>query len=198
MQNSFNTPGAAGLFVDFKQTLCWRLDEKVDPTLQIARLSAAFEALTAHGLRIAEPIKAMILLNVLPKGWEHIAMTLLATVPVAASIGPDGIATMGLTIAGIALKIVQEWCRCHTIPMTAHMADANMSHSDMRQGQPSNQWQTQTLHGCGQGHGAPRGQNCRRGATQGAVCYNHGMDSLHYAILISRTGHVIFFSSYLI
>ena len=29
-------------------------------------------------------------------------------------------------------------------------------------------------------------------------CYNHGTDSLHYAILISRTGLVIFLSTYLI
>ena len=30
------------------------------------------------------------------------------------------------------------------------------------------------------------------------VCYNHSADSLHYAILISWTGLVIFFSIYLI
>ena len=30
-------------------------------------------------------------------------------------------------------------------------------------------------------------------ATAGSKCYNHGTDSLHYAILISRTGLVIFF-----
>ena len=30
------------------------------------------------------------------------------------------------------------------------------------------------------------------------ACYNHGTDSLHYAILISRTGLVIFLSTYLI
>ena len=38
LQSAFNQPGAAGLFVDFQQTLRWKLDERVDPTLQIARL----------------------------------------------------------------------------------------------------------------------------------------------------------------
>ena len=33
---------------------------------------------------------------------------------------------------------------------------------------------------------------------QSSFCYNHGMDSLHYAILISQTGLVIFFPTYLI
>jgi hypothetical protein len=167
LENSFNLPGAAGLFVDFQHTLSWKLDKKVDPTLQIGRLVAAFEALLSHGLKIAEPIKAMIFLNALPKSWEHIATTLLATVPVAASVGPDRIATMGLTIAGIAPKIVQEWRRRHTIPTTAHMADANMSRGDMRQGQPSNQWQTQSCGGRGRGCGQPRG--CGRGAARGAA-----------------------------
>ena len=169
LQSSFNQPGAAGLFVDFQQTLRWKLDERVDPTLQIARLSASFEALNAHGLPIAELIKGMILLNALPKSWEHIATTLLATIPVTASTGPDGVVSLGLTIAGIAPKLVQEWRRRHTIPTTAHMADANMSRTDMRQGQPSTQWQTQTSCGCGRGRGVPRGQARSRGTARGAA-----------------------------
>ena len=86
----YGTPGAAGLFVDFKMATHFLISDKDNVTNKYTELDAIFARLTKGGLTLPENVKAMIMLSALPDSFDGIASTLLATLTTA-TLTPSGV-----------------------------------------------------------------------------------------------------------
>ena len=72
LEDQFGTPGAAMIFADFKALTAFRLTGG-NPAPEISKMITLIERLHAHHCKFNISIQAMILLNVLPQKWDHIA-----------------------------------------------------------------------------------------------------------------------------
>ena len=79
----YGTPGAAGLFVDFKAATHFMISDKDDVTNKYTKLDAIFAHLTKGGLTLPNNVQAMIMLSALPDSFDGIASTLLAMLTTA-------------------------------------------------------------------------------------------------------------------
>ena len=110
LRTAYGTPGAAGIFVEFKKIVCMQIKKHNDPATRINEMQSIFGYLAANGLTLPDSAQAMILLSALPNEWEGFASTILATLPVTLPAGaPAG--AQALTFALVLSKINEEWSR---------------------------------------------------------------------------------------
>ena len=104
---TYGTPGAAGIFVEFKKIVRMQIKKNEDPATRVNEMQSIFNYLAANGLTLPNSAQAMILLSALPAEWEGFASTILATLPVALPAGaPAG--AQALTFASVLPKINEE------------------------------------------------------------------------------------------
>ena len=105
---TYGTPGAAGIFVEFKKIVCVQTKKHNDPATCINEMQLIFSYLAANGLTLPDSAQAMILLSALANEWEGFTSTILATLPVNLPAGaPAG--AQALTFTSVLLKINKEW-----------------------------------------------------------------------------------------
>ena len=111
LHTTYGTPGAAGIFVEFKKIVRMQIKKHNDPATCINEMQSIFGYLAANGLTLPDSAQAMILLSALPTEWEGFTSTILATLPVQLpASAPTG--AQALTFASVLLKINEEWsCR---------------------------------------------------------------------------------------
>ena len=108
LHTAYGTPGAAGIFVEFKKIVRMQIKKHDDPATCINEMQSIFGYLAANGLTLPDLAQAMILLSALPNEWEGFASTILATLPVNLPAGaPAG--AQALTFALVLPKINEEW-----------------------------------------------------------------------------------------
>ena len=107
LQTNYRTPGAAGIYIEFRKAVRMQIKEHEDPNPHIQEMQSVFSYLATNGLTLPDSARAMILLSALPSKWEGFASTILETLPVAA-LARGGAA---LTFATILPKIQEEWSR---------------------------------------------------------------------------------------
>ena len=108
LRTAYGTPGAAGIFVEFKKIVCMQIKKHDDPATRINEMQSIFGYLAANGLTLPNSAQAMILLSALPQEWEGFASTILATLPVnLPARAPAG--AQALTFASVLPKINEEW-----------------------------------------------------------------------------------------
>ena len=105
LQTTYSTPGAAGIYVEFRKAVHMQIRENEDPNPCIQEMQSVFSYLVAYGLTLPDSARAMILLSALPSKWEGFASTILATLPVVALAGGGA----ALTFAAVLPKIQEEW-----------------------------------------------------------------------------------------
>ena len=110
LQETYGTPGAAGIYVEFKCAINLRIRKNEDPMPRVNELRTIFSYLTTNGLTLPDNAQAMILLSALPHEWEGFASTLLTTLPAAAPAGAAAGAPI-LNFATVLPKIQEEWSR---------------------------------------------------------------------------------------
>lgn len=78
----FGKPGSSMLFADFKRAMTIRLPANRNPIKEINEMRTLFLRLNEHDVDIPSSIRAMILLNALPRGWDTVpAIVLQGTTP---------------------------------------------------------------------------------------------------------------------
>ena len=111
LHTTYGTPGAAGIFVEFKKIVRMQIKKHDDPATRINEMQSIFGYLAANGLTLPDSAQAMILLLALPTEWEGFISTILTTLPVQLPAGaPTG--AQALTFASVLPKINKEWSRC--------------------------------------------------------------------------------------
>ena len=111
LRTAYGTPGAAGIFVEFKKIVRMQIKKNEDPATRVNEMQSIFNYLAASGLTLPNSAQAMILLSALPTEWEGFASTILATLPVVAPAGAPAGAQV-LTFTSVLPKINEEWSRC--------------------------------------------------------------------------------------
>ena len=110
LRTAYGTPGAAGIFVEFKKMVRMQIKKNEDPATRVNEMQSIFNYLAANGLTLPNSAQAMILLSALPAEWEGFASTILATLPVTLPAGaPAG--AQALTFTSVLPKINEEWSR---------------------------------------------------------------------------------------
>ena len=105
LQTTYSTPGAAGIYVEFRKAVRMQIKEHEDPNPCIQEMQSVFSYLAANGLTLLDSARAMILLSALPSKWEGFASTILVTLPVAAPAAGGA----ALTFTAVLPKIQEEW-----------------------------------------------------------------------------------------
>ena len=72
VEDQFGTPGAAIIFADFKSLTAFRLSGG-NPAPEISKMITLLECLRVNHCEFNGFVQTMILLNVLPQKWDHIA-----------------------------------------------------------------------------------------------------------------------------
>ena len=105
LQTTYSTPGAAGIYVEFRKAVRMQIRENEDPNPCIQEMQSVFSYLATNGLTLPDSARAMILLSALPSKWEGFASTILVTLPVVAPAAGGA----ALTFATVLPKIQEEW-----------------------------------------------------------------------------------------
>jgi len=108
LNTSYGTPGAAAIFVEFKEVTQMQICDDQDPGQVIGKMQSTFTYLAANGLTLPDSARAMILLSALPKNWGGFASTLLATLLVVLPAG-TAVGLPVLTFDTVLPKIHKEW-----------------------------------------------------------------------------------------
>ena len=72
LEDQFGTPGAAIIFADFKLLTAFRLSGG-NPAPEISKMITLLERLKVNHCEFNGFVQTMILLNVLPQKWDHVA-----------------------------------------------------------------------------------------------------------------------------
>ena len=108
LQETYGTPGTAGIYVEFKRAINLRICKNKDPMPRVNELRTIFSYLATNGLTLPDNAQAMMLLSALPHEWEGFASTLLTTLPAAAPAGAAA-GTPFLNFSTVLPKIQEEW-----------------------------------------------------------------------------------------
>ncbi|KIM50072.1 hypothetical protein SCLCIDRAFT_146373, partial [Scleroderma citrinum Foug A] len=104
---AYGTPGAAGIFMEFKKIVRMQIKKHEDPATRVNEMQSIFNYLAANGLTLPNSAQAMILLLALPAEWEGFASTILATLPVTLPV-PAPAGAQALTFTSVLPKINEE------------------------------------------------------------------------------------------
>jgi len=108
---SYRTPGAAGVFVEFKRLTWMTIQGNQDPTPALNQMQSMIGYLASNGLTLPNSAQAMILLGALPNDWQGFASTLLATLHVNPTAAQIAAGVQQLTFDSVLPKIMEEWSR---------------------------------------------------------------------------------------
>src|SRR6266550_2932582 len=147
----YGTPGTALIFVDFMKVINWKFDASHDPSTSISQFLSLIQRLATHKIDLPEMVKAMFVLNALPKHWDGMASTMLMT-----------FTTSTLTVENLMPKIMEEW-RCRG----ASSSSVHMARSSLNKRKPMPKWQGSSSAGSstsykGSFHKKPKGKSSFR------------------------------------
>jgi len=111
LNTSYGTPGAAGVFVEFKCLTQMTIQVNQDPTPVINQMQSTIGYLASNGLTLPNSAQAMILLGALPHNWQGFASTLLATLHVNPTAAQVTAGIQALTFDLVLPKVMEEWSR---------------------------------------------------------------------------------------
>ena len=111
LQETYGTPRAIGIYVEFKCAINLRIHKNEDPMPHVNELRTIFSYLATNGLTLPDNAQAMMLLSALPHEWEGFASTLLTTLPATAPAGTAA-GTPFLNFSMVLPKIQEEWSHC--------------------------------------------------------------------------------------
>ena len=118
IKNQFDVSGPTAIFVDFRNAINFKFDERKDPSVQVAELSTRINHLATHKFALDEQIQAMIILSRLPQSWDSVQGAILANTPISK-----------LNINAIMPILQEEWqhhqARCHE-QKSSHLARMNI------------------------------------------------------------------------
>ncbi|KXN81706.1 hypothetical protein AN958_03917 [Leucoagaricus sp. SymC.cos] len=120
----FRTHSAATIFADYQITVSFHIDSNVEPSSQLTLLENAYSCLEKSQPPINIPgfVRAMNLLNAVPREWSYVVSTYLQTHPIAT-----------IDYALVQSAILTQWQHLHQVKAY----EANMSHAGMRNQLPS-------------------------------------------------------------
>ena len=81
IKKQFDVSGPAAIFVDFRNVINFKFDERKDPSVQVAELNTRINCLANHKFALDERIQAMIILSGLPQSWDSVHGAILANTP---------------------------------------------------------------------------------------------------------------------
>ena len=128
IKKQFDVSGPAVIFVDFRNVINFKFDERKDPSIQVAELNTRINHLANHKFALDERIQAMIILSGLPQSWDSMQGAILANTPMN-----------NLNINAIMPVLQEEWQRRqarHHEHKSSHLARTNIRGGPQRQ-----QWQ---------------------------------------------------------
>ena len=134
IKKQFDVSGPAVIFVDFRNVINFKFDERKDPSIQVTELNTRINHLATHKFAFDECIQAMIILSGLPQSWNSIQGAILANMPMSK-----------LNINAIMPVLQEEWQCCqarHQEHKSSHLARTNVRGGPQHQqwqGQPFNQ-----------------------------------------------------------
>src|SRR6266478_8973623 len=73
----FDTPGAAGLFVEFQKIMEFKFPQGANPATEFNILAKSCDQLQKKGFPILEIMRVMFFLFALPKNWDGVAQNIL-------------------------------------------------------------------------------------------------------------------------
>src|SRR6266566_793574 len=149
LKTLYGTPGTALIFVDFMKVINWKFDASHDPSTSISQFLSLIQRLATHKIDLPETVKAMFVLNALPKQWDGMASTMLTT-----------FTTSTLTVENLMPKIMEEWRRRGASSSSVHMARSSLNKRN-----PMPKWQGNSSAGSstsfkGSFHKKPKGKSC--------------------------------------
>ena len=100
IKKQFDVSGPAAIFVDFRNVINFKFDERKDPSVQVAELNTRINRLATHKFALDEQIQAMIILSGLPQSWDSVQGAILANTPMN-----------NLNINAIMPVLQEEWQR---------------------------------------------------------------------------------------
>jgi len=109
LNTNYGTPGAAGVFVEFKRLTRMKIQGNQDPAPSIGQMQSTIGYLAANGLTLPDTAQAMILLGALPNEWQGFTSTLLATLHVNLTQAQINAGVTQLTFDSIVPKVMEEW-----------------------------------------------------------------------------------------
>ena len=115
-------------FTDFLTTIRWSFTGKEGPAPQISKFLSHIQRLATHNIVLPNTVTAMLVLAALPRNWDGMASTILATST-----------TDNLTVDRIMPMIMNEWSRRSSNKEA--QPTANMTRSNLNKGTPTPQWQ---------------------------------------------------------
>ena len=118
IKKQFDVSGPAAIFVDFRNVINFKFDERKDPSVQVAELNTRINRLANHKFALDECIQAMIILSGLPQSWDSMQGAILANTPMN-----------NLNINAIMPVLQEEWQRCqarHHEHKSSHLARTNI------------------------------------------------------------------------
>ena len=128
LRRLYGTPGVAVAFTDFLTTIRWSFTGKEGPAPQISKFLSHIQRLATHNIVLPNTVTAMLVLAALPRNWDGMASTILATST-----------TDNLTVDRIMPMIMNEWSRRSSNKET--QPSATMTRSNLNKGTPNPQWQ---------------------------------------------------------
>ena len=81
IKNQFDVSGPTVIFVDFRNAINFKFDERKDPSIQVAELNTRINRLANHKFALDDRIQAMIILSGLPQSWDSVQGAILANMP---------------------------------------------------------------------------------------------------------------------
>jgi len=136
LNTSYGTPGAAGVFVEFKRLTRMTIQGNQDPTPALNQMQSTIGYLASNGLTLPNTAQAMLLLGALPNDWQGFASTLLATLHVNPTAAQITAGVQQLTFDAVLPKIMEEWSRKSGKSIMPSLKDRKEQNAQARPSRP--------------------------------------------------------------
>ena len=128
IKKQFDVSGPAVIFVDFRNVINFKFDERKDPSVQVTELNTRINRLATHKFALDDRIQAMIILSGLPQSWDSMQGATLANMPMN-----------NLNINAIMPILQEEWQQ-HQARHHKHKS-SHLARTNIRGGPQHQQWQ---------------------------------------------------------